>query len=54
LPIDPSNLQYILFGVLIILVLFYRPGGLLKESPIKTKALELARRGRKVIENTRS
>jgi branched-chain amino acid transport system permease protein len=54
LPIDPSNLQYILFGVLIILVLFYRPGGLLKESPIKTKALELARRGRKVIENKRS
>ncbi|PJB49323.1 MAG: branched-chain amino acid ABC transporter permease, partial [Chloroflexi bacterium CG_4_9_14_3_um_filter_45_9] len=37
LPVDPSNLQYILFGVLIILVLFYRPQGLLKESPIKTK-----------------
>lgn len=43
LPVDPSNLQYILFGVLIILVLFYRPQGLLKESSVRTKALELAR-----------
>ena len=43
LPIDPINLQYILFGVLIILVLLYRPQGLLKESEIKTKALRAAR-----------
>jgi branched-chain amino acid transport system permease protein len=51
LPVDPINLQYILFGVLIILVLFYRPQGLLKESPIKTKALELARYGKGVVNN---
>jgi len=51
LPVDPGNLQYILFGVLIILVLLYRPGGLLKESPIKTKALELARYGKGVVNN---
>jgi len=51
LPLDPINLQYILFGVLIILVLFYRPQGLLKESPIKTKALELARYGKGVVNN---
>ncbi|HUV46189.1 MAG TPA: branched-chain amino acid ABC transporter permease [Dehalococcoidia bacterium] len=51
LPIDPINLQYILFGALIILVLFYRPQGLLKESPIKTKALELVRYGRGVVNN---
>ena len=51
LPVDPSNLQYILFGALIILVLFYRPQGLLKESPIKTKALELARNERDVVRN---
>jgi len=51
LPVDPSNLQYILFGALIILVLFYRPEGLLKESPIKTKALELARSERGVVRN---
>ncbi|MCD6358944.1 MAG: branched-chain amino acid ABC transporter permease [Dehalococcoidia bacterium] len=43
LPIDPTNLQYILFGVLIILVLLYRPQGLLKESEIKTEALRSAR-----------
>jgi branched-chain amino acid transport system permease protein len=53
LPVDPSNLQYILFGVLIILVLFYRPGGLLKESQIKTKALELARYARSTDKNYR-
>ena len=54
LPIDPINLQYILFGVLIILVLFYRPQGLLKESPIKTKALELVRYGKGVVNNKAS
>jgi branched-chain amino acid transport system permease protein len=51
LPVDPSSLQYILFGALIIFVLLYRPQGLLKESPIKTKALELARYGRSVAKN---
>jgi len=51
LPIDPSNLQYILFGALIILVLLYRPQGLLKESKIKTKALRLVRNGRSAVKN---
>ncbi len=40
LPVDPSNLQYIIFGILILLVLFFRPQGLLKEAGIKTKALD--------------
>ncbi len=51
LPIDPSNLQYIMFGVLIILVLLYRPQGLLKESRIKTKAVEIIRHGRSTSKN---
>ena len=51
LPIDPSNLQYILFGALIIVVLLYRPHGLLKESTIKTKALRLAYNGRSAVKN---
>ena len=51
LPIDPSNLQYILFGALIIFVLLYRPQGLLKESPIKTKALEAVKYGRGAVKN---
>ena len=51
LPIDPSSLQYILFGVLIILVLFFRPCGILKESPIKTKALELVRNAKNLAQN---
>jgi len=54
LPVDPSSLQYILFGALIIFVLLYRPQGLLKESPIKTKALELARYERNVAKNKES
>ena len=49
LPIDPSDLQYILFGALIIFVLFYRPQGLLKESAIQTKALRLAYGGRSAV-----
>jgi branched-chain amino acid transport system permease protein len=51
LPIDPGNLQYIMFGVLIILVLLYRPQGLLKESRIKTKAMERIRHGRNALKN---
>lgn len=51
LPIDPSDLQYILFGALIIFVLLYRPQGLLKESKIKTKALRLAYNGRNAVKN---
>jgi len=54
LPIDPSNLQYILFGALIIFVLLYRPQGLLKESPVKTKALEAVKYGRSAVKNKRS
>jgi branched-chain amino acid transport system permease protein len=53
LPVDPSSLQYILFGALIIFVLLYRPQGLLKESPIKTKALELVRHGKGIV-NTKA
>jgi len=51
LPIDPSNLQYILFGALIIFVLLYRPQGLLKESQVKTKALRLAYDERRAVKN---
>jgi len=51
LPIDPTDLQYILFGVLMILVLLYRPQGLLKESHVKTKAMEKIRRGRNAVKN---
>lgn len=51
LPVDPSNLQYILFGALIIFVLLYRPHGLLKESMIRTKALRLAYNERRTVKN---
>jgi len=51
LPINPTDLQYILFGALMILVLLYRPQGLLKESQIKTKAMGRVRHGRNAIRN---
>ena len=38
LPVDPNNLQYVLFGLMVILILLYRPQGILKEAPVKTKA----------------
>lgn len=34
-PIDPQNLMYILTGTLMVLFLFYRPSGMLKEKPVK-------------------
>ena len=42
LPIDPNNIQYILFGILIIIILLYRPSGLYKESKVKTSATKRA------------
>jgi branched-chain amino acid transport system permease protein len=54
LPVDPSDLQYILFGALIIFILLYRPQGLLKESTVRTKALRLAYNARRAIKNKRS
>jgi branched-chain amino acid transport system permease protein len=54
LPVDPSDLQYILFGALIILVLLFRPQGLLKESTVRTKVLRLAYNARRAIKNKRS
>lgn len=46
-PIDPNNLQYILFGLLILFILLYRPQGLLKESQVRTKAMEAVERWKK-------
>jgi len=46
-PVDPNNLQYILLGLLIIFILLYRPGGILKESQVKTKAVERASQWKK-------
>jgi branched-chain amino acid transport system permease protein len=43
LPIDPTNVQYILFGVLIILIMMFRSGGLLRESKVKTLGAKRAK-----------
>ncbi|AKG52746.1 branched-chain amino acid transport system permease LivM [Dehalogenimonas sp. WBC-2] len=44
LPIDPTNLQNILFGVIIITILMFRPSGLFKESKINTLGTRRAMR----------
>lgn len=36
LPIDPNNLMFILTGILLVLIMLFKPTGLLKEKPIKT------------------
>ncbi|MBE8538877.1 ABC transporter permease subunit [Geoglobus acetivorans] len=40
LPFDVNWLQYIIFGVLMIVILYYRPEGLIKEKPIETEPLK--------------
>lgn len=47
LPVDPHNLRIMLIGILIILILMYKPEGLLKESKIKTSALEVSKKWRR-------
>ena len=47
LPVDPHNLRIMLIGTLIILILMYKPEGLLKESKIKTSALEVSKKWRR-------
>jgi len=45
LPFDINYLRYILIGLLIIVILRFRPEGLLPEKPVKTPALALANAG---------
>jgi len=40
LPVEAVWLEYILFGVLMLLILFYKPEGLIKEKPIVTKPIK--------------
>lgn len=44
LPFDPNNVQSIIFGILIIIILLYRPSGLFKESKVKTSGTKRARK----------
>jgi branched-chain amino acid transport system permease protein len=42
-PFDINYLRYIVVGVLIILILMFRPAGLIPEKPVRTAALRVAR-----------
>ncbi len=46
LPFEAIWLEYILFGVIMLLILVYRPDGLLKERPILTKPIIKAAKAR--------
>ena len=43
LAFDINYLRYILIGLMIILILMFRPGGVLPEKPVRTPALDIAR-----------
>ncbi|MBG7617126.1 MAG: branched-chain amino acid ABC transporter permease [Chloroflexi bacterium] len=43
LPVDPVNIQYIMFGALIIFILAYRPSGLFREHKVKTLGTKRAK-----------
>jgi branched-chain amino acid transport system permease protein len=36
IPLDPNNLMFILSGILMVLILLFRPEGVLREKPVKT------------------
>jgi len=38
LPFEPSYLRYVVYGVIMIIVLLYRPSGIIREGPLKTPA----------------
>ena len=42
LPFEAIWLEYILFGIVMLLILVYRPHGLLREKPILTKPIRMA------------
>ncbi len=47
LPVEAVWLEYILFGVMMLLILYYRPEGLIPEKPILTKPIKKAYETRK-------
>lgn len=48
LPFDPVWLEYILFGIVMLVILVYRPEGLLKEKPVMTSPIKKVLEKRKV------
>jgi branched-chain amino acid transport system permease protein len=46
LPFEAVWLEYILFGIVMLLILVYRPVGILREKPILTKPIRKVVNGR--------
>ena len=42
LPFEATWLEYILFGIVMLLILYYKPEGLIKEKPVMTPPVKLA------------
>jgi branched-chain amino acid transport system permease protein len=51
LPFEAVWLEYILFGIVTLLILYYRPEGLIKEKPVMTPPIKQAFKERNVKEN---
>lgn len=51
LPFDPVWLEYILFGMLMLLILIYRPEGIFREKPIFTKPMKKVLKKRGVLKS---
>jgi branched-chain amino acid transport system permease protein len=45
--VDPTYLEYVIFGLIIILILMFRPQGIIPEKPVKTVNLEAIREKRR-------
>jgi len=41
LPFEVNHLRYMVFGTIMILLLFYRPSGIIREEPVKTPAVQV-------------
>jgi len=52
LPFEAVWLEYILFGVLMLLILYYRPEGLIKERPIITEPIKRISEKRKLAQKS--
>lgn len=38
LPLDPSYFRYVIYGIIMLVILLYRPSGIIREAPLKTPA----------------
>jgi branched-chain amino acid transport system permease protein len=40
-PFEVNYLRYIIMGLIMIIILYYKPSGMIKEKPVKTPAVQV-------------